>query len=75
MLFGKKYKKVLIVDGMHCGHCSKKVEDALKVVDGVKKVKINLEKKEVVIVSKEKLNDDIISSAIEKTGFELVEIK
>lgn len=75
MLFGKKYKKVLVVEGMHCGHCAKKVEDVLKELNGVKNVKVNLEKKEVLVVSKVELSNDLITSAIKKTGFELKEIK
>lgn len=75
MLFGKKYKKVLVVEGMHCGHCAKKVEDVLKELEVVKSVKVNLEKKEVLIVSKVELSNDLITNAIKKTDFELKEIK
>ena len=75
MLFGKKYKKILVVEGMHCGHCAKKVEDVLKELDGVKKVKVDLENKEVLVVSKVELNNDLIAKAIKKTDFELKEIK
>ena len=75
MLFGKKYKKVLVVEGMHCGYCAKKVEDVLKELDGVKNVKVNLEKKEVLVVSKVELSNDDITNAIKKTDFELKEIK
>lgn len=75
MLFGKKYKKILVVEGMHCGHCAKKVEDVLKELDGVKKVKVDLENKEVLVVSKVELNNDLITNAIKKTDFELKEIK
>ena len=75
MLFGKKYKKVLIIEGLHCGHCAKKVEDVLKELDGVKSIKVNLEKKEVLVVSKVELANDLITDAIKKTDFELKEIK
>lgn len=75
MLFGKKYKKVLVVEGMHCGHCAKKVEDSLKEVDGVVSVKVDLGKKEVVVVSKKELDNNVIAEAVKKTDFELVEIK
>ena len=32
-MFGKKNKIIIIVDGMHCEHCAKKVTDAILKVD------------------------------------------
>jgi len=75
MLFGKKYKKVLVIEGMHCNNCAKKVEAVLKEIDGIEKVKVDLEKKEVLVISKVEIGNDNISRAIEKTSFELKEIK
>lgn len=75
MLFGKKYKRVLIVEGMHCGHCAKKVEASLKEIDGVKSVKVDLERQEVIVISKLELANDDITLAVEKTGFGLKETK
>ena len=34
---------------MSCSHCVKRVENSLKEVDGVLKVSVNLDKKEVII--------------------------
>lgn len=74
MLFGKKYKKVVIVEGMKCGHCAKKVEDSLKKINSITSVKIDLDKKEVVVVSKEVLDDNIIVDVITSLDYEVVSI-
>lgn len=74
MLFGRKYKKVLIVEGMHCKHCAKKVEDSLKEIDGVSSVKVNLDKEEVMIISKVELDNDAIVGVIKSLDYEIIKI-
>ena len=34
-MFGSKITKTIYIEGMSCGHCSKRVEEALKSVKGV----------------------------------------
>ena len=68
-MFAKKIKKVVIVEGMHCDHCVKKVTEALESIEGVTKVKVNLSKKEAIITSTEEIDDQIIKSKIEELGF------
>ena len=48
-MYGKKYKKTISIEGMHCEHCAKKVEETFKSIEGVNKVKVNLLKKEAII--------------------------
>ena len=72
MLFGKKITTVVTVDGMHCGHCSAKVEQALKAIEGVKKVKADLETKAVTIISKIELDSDVIKTVVAEAGFTVV---
>ena len=72
MLFGKKITTVVTVDGMHCGHCSAKVEEALKAIEGVKKVKANLETKAVTIISKIELDSDVIKTVVAEADAPLV---
>ena len=59
-----KNKKIIKVEGMKCEHCKKKVMDALMSIDTIKKVDINLDKKEVTIIPKKGMNIDL--SNIEK---------
>ena len=71
-MFGNKIIKTISVEGMHCAHCSKKVEDALKGIKGVKSVKVNLDNKEVEITMKEDISDDVFKNVVEDLGFEII---
>ena len=60
------------VEGMKCEHCAKKVKEALCIIDGIKKVKVNLEKKEVTVFYKKNqlvLVEDL-KGAVENLGYE-----
>ncbi len=62
-------KKIIGVTGMHCTHCSKAVEDALKAIDGVTKAKADHEKCIAVATMKGDVDDKLLIEAIEKAGF------
>ena len=68
----KSIETVINVEGMSCNHCANKVMDALKKIKIIKKVKVNLEKKNVTILSKEELNLDEIAKIIEDLGYKYV---
>lgn len=74
-MFGKKDKKILRIEGMSCNHCSKRVEDSLLSLKGIKKVKVNLENKEAIITLEHLIDDVQIKEKIEDLGFKLLEIK
>lgn len=66
----KKMEKITLhVEGMMCMHCVKHVEDALKKVDGVKKVDVSLDKKEAIIEG-ENLNKEELIKAIVASGYQ-----
>ena len=67
-MFSKKV--VLKVEGMHCEHCALKVQDALKKIDGIKSVKINLNKQQAIITYKNDLSFDKIKEVIESVGYQ-----
>lgn len=68
-------KKVISIEGMHCDHCSGRVNDALANLQGVDKVKVNLKKKNAVVKCSDELSNDTIKQTITKLGFEVVDIK
>lgn len=68
-MFNKKVKQVINVDGMSCSHCAKRVENSLKEVDGVIKVSVNLDKKEVIITSKFEIDTSLLRKKIEDLGY------
>lgn len=67
-------KKIIEVTGMHCGHCEKAVEDALKAIDGVAKVKADREKNAVTLTMKNDIDEKLFIEAIEKEGFTAGEV-
>lgn len=66
-------KKTIIVEGMMCPHCASHVQEALEALDGVKKVKVKLEKKSVEISLSHDIPDEIITEAVTKSGYKRVE--
>lgn len=72
-MFNKKVKQVINVDGMSCSHCAKKIENSLKEVDGVLKVSVNLDKKEVIITSKFEIDTNLLRKKIEDLGYKYLD--
>ena len=72
-MFNKKVKQVINVDGMSCSHCAKKIENSLKEVDGVLKVSVNLDKKEVIITSKFEIDTSLLRKKIEDLGYKYLD--
>lgn len=66
-------KKIFDVTGMSCNNCVAHVDKAVKSLDGVKKVKVNLKKAEASVKFDESLISDAqIIQAIEEAGYEAV---
>ena len=74
-MFGNKITKTIFIEGMSCAHCSKRVEEALKSVKGVKAVQVNLESKNAVVTLKTDMDNESLKVAVEAVGFEVVDIK
>jgi len=62
------------VEGMHCPLCTTAVKKAVKDLDGVEKVSVRLNTKEVTVTYNEKTNLEDILKAIKTTSYEGVEI-
>ena len=67
----KSFEKQFVVEGMHCMHCAKKVEDVLKKIKGVKKVTVDLDSGKVTMISKNEIDAAVINSAIEQLGYKV----
>lgn len=72
-MFSKKIKKVIKVDGMHCEHCANKVINALENIEGIEKVKVNLNTKEVLITSNVDIDNNLIKETISKLDYQVIE--
>lgn len=67
-------EKLIIIEGMTCGHCTSSVESALKKIENVSKVSVDLENKSA-LVEGDNLEDSKLREAIEEIGFDVKEIK
>jgi len=69
---GVNMTKVLKVDGMSCGHCSKKVESVLSTIDGINSVKVELSTKDVTINMSKEVDEKILVDTIIEAGYEVI---
>ena len=67
-------KKTIKIEGMSCEHCAKKVELALKSIAEVKKVKVQLKKKDAIVTLDTSVDNQVLISAIESLGYQVTEI-
>ena len=65
--------KTISIEGMHCEHCVKAVNDALAAVAGVDKVAVTLAGNNAVVEGAD-LNNAALTEAIEDIGFDVVSI-
>lgn len=63
-------KTILKVEGMSCNHCRMAVEKALKEINGVENVQVDLDKKEVVVTGS--ANRDQLAKTIKEAGYDVV---
>ncbi len=71
----KNMKKIMLIDGMMCAHCQKRVHDVLSALDGVAEVDVNLENKTAVVVCSKEIDDKILTDAVTNAGYEVLSIK
>lgn len=65
-------KRILLVDGMSCGHCEKAVKHALGELEGISNVVVDLATKKVEVEG-ENLVDSILKEAIEDAGYDVLQ--
>lgn len=67
-------KKVVTIEGMHCNHCKKWVEESINAIDGASAI-VDLSKKQAVVSMEKEISDQIICNAIIKAGYKVVKIE
>ena len=67
-------KKTMVIEGMSCGHCSKRVEDALNAIEGVQ-AHVELEKGQAQILLTQDVTDEALKNAVEQAGYTVVSIE
>lgn len=64
-----KMKKLLHVEGMMCAHCQAHVQQALKKVDGVSEVNVDLAAKTATVTLSKDVPDDMLTAAVADAGY------
>lgn len=67
-------KTILRIDGMMCGMCEAHINDCIRNNFKVKKVTTSHAKNQSVIISERELDKEALKSAIDATGYQLLEI-
>lgn len=68
-------KKIMIIEGMACGHCTARVQKALEEIEGVEGVDMSLEEKSAEITLSKEVSDELLTAAVTDAGYEVVEIR
>ena len=68
-------EKVLNIEGMVCGMCVKHVDKALRDIQGVKDVTVQLESKSAQVQLEQDVPNDVLKAAIEDAGYQLISIQ
>ena len=63
----------MVVSGMMCEHCTKRVSKALMSVDGVEKVGMDIGEK-TATVNADDVSDEQLIEAVSDAGYEVVDI-
>lgn len=67
-------RKKIGIEGMSCEHCVRHVTEALKELNGVSKVEVDLKGKTAVIEVADDVKDEDIRFAIEDAGYDVTGI-
>ena len=67
-------KKTLSIEGMSCGNCVGHTSDALKKIEGVSLVNVDLAAKTAIVESETEIADDVLKNVVSGAGYTVVSI-
>ncbi len=71
----RKMKKTLVIEGMMCAHCEANVKNVLAKIDGVKDVEVSAKKGTAVVTVEDNIDDQILKTAVENSGYKVLNIE
>ena len=71
----RKMKKTLVIEGMMCAHCEANVKNALAKIDGVKDVEVSAKKGTAVVTVENNIDENLLKTAIENSGYKVLNIE
>lgn len=70
----KKMNVIMEIEGMACGHCTARVEEALRKVAGVENVLMSLESKTAEVTATQEVVKEDLKKAVEEAGYSVIRI-
>ena len=67
------YTKILKIDGMSCGNCANRVENALNALEGVW-ASVDLGSQEALVRMKQPTDPELLKNAVRKQGYTVIRI-
>ena len=67
------YTKILKIDGMSCGNCANRVENALNALDGVW-ASVDLGSQEALVRMKQPTDPELLKNAVRKQGYSVIRL-
>lgn len=71
----KKMTKTMVIEGMMCGHCEKRVKRVLEALDEVESAEVSHEAGTAILTLCAKVDDNALKQLIEDEDYTVVEIK
>lgn len=71
----KKMTKTMVIEGMMCGHCEKRVKRVLEALDEVESAEVSHEAGTAILTLSSKVDDNALKQLIEDEDYTVVEIK
>ncbi|WP_432662350.1 cation transporter [Wukongibacter baidiensis] len=68
-------KKMILIEGMSCGHCTGRVERALNELDGVTVESSSVDEKNVIVTLEKEIDEKVIRDTVDDAGYDVVDIK
>ena len=69
---GVNMKKIVIIEGMMCDHCKKRIEKEFNKLEDVVNAKVDLEKKSLTLESKNEISDEKIKEIIKNLDYKFI---
>ena len=66
----REMEKIIIVEGMNCGHCEARVNEALKKIEGVNEAVADHNQNQVKLTLSKEVDENIIKDAVTNAGYD-----
>lgn len=68
-------QKTIHIEGMACGHCTARVEKALRGVPGVTEAAADLEAKSATVTLNTPVDDEVLKATVEAEGYQVTGVQ